>query len=200
MKKGLIGGAIADDEGDGYSDSEDRKLEAGEEDPDALPREQRMQAGADGEGEGANQETPDEQFDLGVEAVTTMAARSLRTAGVRQQIEAIAQAGSSPQAAQDMANLAYDLVVAIDDRTQGSIPMDVLVGGALSVLGMLVELVDAPPPMVAAASQAMIARYAAENGADPGEVQQALGSPDPREVTARVESGMADQQQQPQEA
>ena len=205
MKKGLIGSAMADDDkqGDGYSDSEDRRLAPGEADPDRLPRDERQQAGADDDGaDEAGPETPDDEFDLGVEAMTTMAARTLRTAGVRQQIQTIAQAGNSPQAAQDLANLAYDLVVAIDERTQGSIPTDVLIGGALSVLGMLVELVDAPPAMVAAATQAMVARYAADNGADPAEVQQALGAPNPQEVTGRVQQALQEEQaaDQPQEA
>ena len=180
--KGLIGAEMDEDREEPGEPPEDTPADEAEDAAEQEP--------ADEGGQQEGMDAPDDQYEMSVQAVITAASRVLKAPEMKQRVAQVASVKELPQQAIELANLTYDIIVGVDDKTQGTIPFDALVGGALGTLGMLVELVNAPPALIAAAAQSMVARFAEENGADPAEVQQALGSIAPEEATGKVEQAM----------
>lgn len=83
-----------------------------------------------------------------------------------------------------MATVAYDVTAAIDERTDGMVPDELLVPLAMQVLEEVVEIADATglnpqPEDVALAFKQMILRFLQEQGVDTSQLDQAMSEVDP---------------------
>lgn len=85
-----------------------------------------------------------------------------------------------------MANTTYDIVSIVDERTDGSVPDELLALFASRVLEEVADIADAAgievkPSDVALALKQMILRFLGEQGVDTTQLQQAMDKVDPEE-------------------
>ncbi len=124
---------------------------------------------------------PNEQ-DPNFQAALELAMKALYADGAAKDVATQLKAAGSK--VDGMADVAYEITSVVDERTQGSIPDELLVAFAMRVLEEVVEIgeaagLDPQPEEVAQAFQQMILRYLNENGVDTSQLQQAMSQVDP---------------------
>lgn len=138
-------------------------------------------------------ELDDAQFDDAIARVSQAALIALKTPDMRQALEAAAQ---SQDPADALANLAYDVIEALSEKSGHSIPLEVMPAAAFEVLGMVFELAQASANVqpdqnaVQTAARAMMRRFVEEIGGNPMQAEQLM-----QQATAQLQGGQ--QQQQP---
>lgn len=147
---------------------------AGEPAPGQPPQDSQMPAGAPGEEQDDGQ--PAESNPAFQQAVALAGEVLYRQGGAKDVAAALAAA---PDIAEGLANTAYDMVVTIDEKTQGQVPDELLMSLATTILTEVAEIAEAAGlevtgKVIAAAMQQMILRYLTENGVDASQVQQAM--------------------------
>lgn len=121
---------------------------------------------------------PEPQYEDAVDRVMTAFAQAITADGMREPLLAAVQ---SPEA---MANFAYDVLQALDEKSGATIPEEVLPAVAFEAVGTLAEVADAagaegdPEQMAAQATQIMLMRFLTEAGMDPQQVQEVMQSVD----------------------
>jgi hypothetical protein len=100
------------------------------------------------------------------------------------------KAGSNPVEA--LANTTYEIVAVVDERTDGEIPDELFGIFAARALEEVVEIAEAAGVQVDATTAAeamreMILRYAAEQGHDTTQLQQAMQQVNPQELAQYAE-------------
>lgn len=118
-----------------------------------------------------------------VEAVNVVK-RSLYETGAADNVSEVMATSDSP--AEDAAMLAYELVVAADEMTEGAVPDELVVLLAATVLSEVVEIAEASgvqmqPADIAESMKLMILRYVGESGHDTTELQQAMDQVSPEQ-------------------
>lgn len=101
---------------------------------------------------------------------------------------------SAQDPAQEMADIAYEIVAGVDERTGAMLPDESVAEAAAEVLGMVAEIAQAAGIEVgsrdlARATKAMVSRYMRENGASEEEMAQVAGADDAA-VGQEIESMM----------
>lgn len=99
----------------------------------------------------------------------------------------------SPDTAEAMANIAYEVVTAIGERMEGALADELVVSLAFEVLTNVAEIAEAAGakvdgPLVSKAVKIMLQRYAAETGMDDGTLQNALAQADDQQIGMELES------------
>lgn len=99
---------------------------------------------------------------------------------------------SAPDPVEAVANLAYDAVTAVDERTQGIVPDELIGAFACQVLGEVADIAEAAGfklggKQIAEAVKLMLTRYAADNGLDSQDLQQAMSSVDTDQLGQKLE-------------
>lgn len=105
-----------------------------------------------------------------------------------------------------LANVAYDMVVVVDEKTEGAVPDELLASLAAEVLSEVVEVaqtagVEVTPADAAEAMKHMILRFASEQGADITELEAAMNQVPGetiQELAMADDQGAAQQGQSPQ--
>lgn len=93
---------------------------------------------------------------------------------------------NAPDKVEAMANTAYEIVSITDEKTNGSVPDEMLAAFATFVLEEVADIADAAgvqvkPSDVALALKQMILRFLGEQGVDTTQLQQAMDKVDPEE-------------------
>lgn len=132
--------------------------------------------------------TPEQEE--GYERFTLAAQKALYEDGMAEDIGVRMQKAAN--AATEMANVAYELVAAIDERSGGMLDDEMLAPVALDILGMVAEIARAAEVKVtgadvATAAKTMISRYLQENGASEEEVTQMVSGIDPNAAGASID-------------
>ena len=91
---------------------------------------------------------------------------------------------SAPNAAQGMANVAYDITSMVDDRTKGAVPDELLTLLGMKILEEVADIAEAsglhPSNQdVAESFKLMLLRFLKENGVDTTQLEQAMDQVDP---------------------
>lgn len=147
--------------GDGYSDSADRPLQPGEQDPDKLPPEQRMEQ--PGQAEATQGEMPDDEFDEALERVMAAAIKAMQTPEARSQLQQIPKAQDVGIA---LAEFCYNLSMALYEKSGQSIPDEVMPAAGMYILGKVGEMLQVSQKDIAEAADQMTANYALSDDAE----------------------------------
>jgi len=147
------------------------------------------QAGPEAVPEDASQgQTPGGQIDLEKFMYVVEAALTDKKSGLMEQIaDAMSSAKDLPQA---LADAAYDMVAAIDEKTGGGLPDDDIASAAAETLGLIAEVAEAAGQQItgreiSGATKLMIARLMDESGDAEG--RAALEQQDADAVGAQIE-------------
>jgi hypothetical protein len=103
---------------------------------------------------------------------------------------------SSDNPIEEIGNTAYEILVAIDEKTKGSIPDELIVALAVETMSEVAEIAEAAGikiggTEVANAMKTMLTRYAQESGADVTQLMQALGQADMGQLGKALDSAKA---------
>jgi hypothetical protein len=102
------------------------------------------------------------------------------------------QLKSASSVSDGMADIAYNITSIVDEKTNGSVPDELLVPMAMDVLEEVAEIADASglnpaPEDIAGAFKTMILRYLGEQGVDTTQLQQAMDQVDASEFSKVAE-------------
>lgn len=91
---------------------------------------------------------------------------------------------SAPSVAEGMSNVAYEITTIVDEKTEGSVPDELLMLLGMKVLEEVADIAEAsglqPSTQdVAGAFKDMVLRFLGENGVDTAQLQQAMDQVDP---------------------
>ena len=94
------------------------------------------------------------------------------------------QLKAAPSPVEGAANIAYEVVSVVDERTDGQVPDELLMMLSMNILGEVVEIADAAgldmkPMDIADAFKQMLLRYLGEQGMDTTQLKQAMDWVDP---------------------
>lgn len=83
-----------------------------------------------------------------------------------------------------LANIAYDITKTVDERTDGTVPRELIGLLAMAILKEVIDIgqtakMDITPQDAAGAFKAMILRYLGEHGIDTSQLRQAMDKVDP---------------------
>lgn len=182
MGKGIIAGAMPEDPEDESMESGDEETQehaSGKEPPDEA-----MQPEAD--------EGPSPESDPAFRDALKFAMTALYQNGAAKKIaEAITSATDKVTA---IANTAYDIVSITDEKTQGSVPEELLAVLGAHVLQEVTDICEAAgqgcaPADVAEAFKRMVLRFVEEQGFDTAQLKQAMDQVDPNEIVKAAQSG-----------
>jgi len=84
-----------------------------------------------------------------------------------------------------LSNIAYDLTTAVDEKTQGQVPRELIALLGMAILKEVVDIAEAmklgvTPKDAADAFKQMLLRYLGENGVDTSQLQQSMDQIDPK--------------------
>lgn len=133
-------------------------------------------SGAEMEESGADESDPNFQQAL------NFAMEALYSKGAAKDVAKSLKAAQSP--IDGVANVAYDVTSIVDERTDGSVPDELLMLLGMRVLEEVVEIADAAglqmsPVDIASAFKQMTLRYLGEQGMDTSQLEQAMNNIDP---------------------
>jgi len=99
----------------------------------------------------------------------------------------------APDAAQGLADTAYEMVKMADEATDGAIPDEQLIQFASEVLGEVADIavaagLEIKGAQIAKAVQSMLLRYVSEQGLDVAQLKQAMSQVDPEAVGATLDT------------
>lgn len=117
-----------------------------------------------------------------VEKVMSAAVLALRSPDAKNGLIAAANGGASA-----LADEAYNLTAALDEKSGASIPEAALIPSGLGVLGVMAEVIGADEATVAQASGLMLRRFFVEQGMDPRQADAALQQVDLSAVAASAQ-------------
>ena len=175
---GMINGAMAEEEpgeGPAHEGAESRPVEVRE---DAAEAAGQPEEGADIDSDPGYQE-----------AMAIVMDTFYRGGGAKDVAKAVKAA---PDPVDAIANIAYDAVTAVDERTQGVVPDELVGAFACQVLGEVADIAEAAgvklgAKQIAEAVKIMLMRYATDNGLDSQELQQAMGTVDTDQLGQQLE-------------
>lgn len=83
-----------------------------------------------------------------------------------------------------LANIAYDITSTVDERTDGTVPRELISLLAMAILKEVIDIgqaakMDFTPQNAAGAFKNMLLRYLGENGVDTSQLQQGMDKIDP---------------------
>ena len=83
-----------------------------------------------------------------------------------------------------LGNIAYEIVSTVDERTEGTVPRELLGLLAMAILKEVIDIgqaakMDITPENAAGAFKNMLLRYLGENGVDTSQLQQGMDKIDP---------------------
>ena len=83
-----------------------------------------------------------------------------------------------------LGNIAYEIVSMVDERTEGTVPRELLGLLAMAILKEVIDIgqaakMDITPQNAAGAFKNMLLRYLGENGVDTSQLQQGMDKIDP---------------------
>jgi hypothetical protein len=83
-----------------------------------------------------------------------------------------------------LGNIAYEIVSTVDERTEGTVPRELLGLLAMAILKEVIDIgqaakMDITPQNAAGAFKNMLLRYLGENGVDTSQLQQGMDKIDP---------------------
>jgi hypothetical protein len=83
-----------------------------------------------------------------------------------------------------LANIAYDITSTVDERTDGTVPRELISLLAMAILKEVIDIgqaakMEVTPQNAAAAFKNMLLRYLGENGVDTSQLQQGMDKIDP---------------------
>lgn len=192
MRKGLLGPQVAEDEmmeaPEGTPAEENSPEEKAEGETPQQERTEQMSGDADADEAGGDQ---------GYEQAMAMAMSALYQAGAAKDAARAVKAAAS--ISEGLANVSYELVMAVDEKSGGAVPDEQLVAFASEVLGEVAEICQAAGAKItsqdiAVAMRDMLLRYLGENGVDAGQLSQAMQGIDMNEVGSVMDK-VAGQQQ-----
>lgn len=161
---------------------EDPNEEASETPEQEAAEEQ--QEPAEQQGDQGDGQSSEEEKDPAFQQALKFAMDALYKGGAAKQIaQQLKQAGDLPGT---LADATYNIVSIVDEKTQGSVPDELLVLFASNVLEEVADIaesagIEVKPADVAIAMKTMILRYLGENGVDTTQLQQAMDQIDPEE-------------------
>jgi hypothetical protein len=149
-----------------------------------------MQAPPGGGAAAAPPEAGGDQSHPAFEAAVAFAMKALYKTGGAESVAEAVRSTSDPVTA--IATTAYEMLTVVDDRTQGQVPDELLVSLASALLGEVVDIATAAgvtvsSAQIAQAMQQMLLRFVADQGLDPGQLQQAMGQLDPARLGAALD-------------
>lgn len=152
--------------------------------PAPAPEEQ-MPQGQMAPGGGAEEGAPDETNPQFVQAMK-YALQVLYEKGAAGDIAE--QLRSSQDKQEALSNIAYEITSVVDERTDGSVPRELIGLLAMAILNEVVDIgqaakMDIKPEDAAGAFKDMLLRYLGENGVDTSQLQQAMDQVDPAVFT-----------------
>lgn len=148
---------------------------------EAMPAEDPMAAGMEEE---EDDEALADESDPAFQSAIKMAMQALYEAkaakGVAESLKA------APDPVQGLADTAYEMTSIVDERTDGSVPDELIVPLGMAILGEVVEIgtaagVQYQPADIAQAFKTMLLRFLGEQGMDTTQLQQAMDQVDPQE-------------------
>lgn len=148
---------------------------------DAPAPEEQMPQGQMTPGEGGDEGAPDENNPEFLRAMQY----ALQVLYEKKAAGDIAKQLRSAQDKQEaLGNIAYEVTSVVDERTEGSVPRELIGLLAMAILNEVVEIGEAAnlqikPEDAAGAFKDMLLRYLGENGVDTAQLQQAMGQVDP---------------------
>lgn len=166
----------ADDE------SQEDPQEESTESPDAEKQEDAQEPDEQGAQDGSS--------DPNYQAAMKLAMEVLYKQGAARDVAKSLASGHDP--VETLANTAYEMVTVIDEKTNGSVPDELLVSLATQILSEVAEIGEAAGlkidgDTIAQAMQQMLIRYLTEHGVDPSQLQQAMGQVDTKEVGSALD-------------
>ena len=156
----------------------------------AYEKQEGPEAGAGGEF------TPEQKTELEAFSLAGQHALFDEKSGVSGQL-AEAMKGA-PDASQALCDFTYALVGMIDEKSGAKLDDELLAPAAADILGQVVEVAQAAGTKVgsreiAKATQLMLAKFFAESGASPDDVQKFMGAANPDDVGAHIDQQTAGQ-------
>jgi hypothetical protein len=147
-------------------------------DPQMMPGAMQDQGEQGAQDEGAE---PDENNPAFKQAVN-LAMEAMYDKGAAKDIAQQLKSAQSP--VDGAADIAYEVVSVVDERTDGAVPDELLMLLAMKILSEVVEIADAAglmmsPPDVAGAFQQMLLRFLGEQGMDTTQLKQEMDKIDP---------------------
>lgn len=138
---------------------------------------------------------PDPETDPGFQVAMEFAMKALYG---EQAAKDIAQSlRQAPDAAQGLAETAYEITSVVDERTEGQVPEELILVLGMQILGEVVEIGEAAgveymPSDIASAYKQMLLRYMGEQGMETTQLQQAMDQISPESFN---EAAMADEEE-----
>lgn len=145
-------------------------------------------AGMQGEGETPGASPADEN-DPNFQRAMTFAMQTLYQEGAADNISESLKA--APEKVDALANTAYEITAIVDERTEGSVPDELLMLLGSNMLEEVADIamasgVDLAPADIAEAFKLMVLRYLGENGYDTRELQTAMDGINPDDINRLV--------------
>jgi hypothetical protein len=145
--------------------------------PPEQPMQGQMQPGQEDQGG----EEVDERFPEFISAMK-FALKVLYQSGAADDIAKQLRASKNKQ--EGLANVAYEIVSVVDERTDGKVPRELIGLLAMAILNEIVDIAEAAkmdiqPQDAAGAFKDMLLRYLGENGVDTSQLQQGMDQIDP---------------------
>jgi hypothetical protein len=199
---GLIKQAMEQSPADMAADSaEAKQMGMSPEAYEQSPQDMRADAGAGSAQETMDQvaamdDTPDinQDTDPAYQAALNAAHQVLYKNGAAEDIAMSLK--TAPDLTEALANTAYDIVTALDDKTEGAVPDELIASLALEILTEVADIGDAAgvgvtSAIVGEAVKQMMLRYVTENGGDSSALQQSFGGIDTNKIGAVLDAPKA---------
>ena len=148
--------------------------------PDGSPQHEGMEGEAPERGDTSGE--PDTENPAFIDALK-MAMEALYKGQAASDVAKQIKAAQDP--VQALADISYEMVSVVDERTNGEVPDDLIMLLAISILKEVGDIAEAAgieltAPQIGDAFKQMLLRYLGENGVDTTQLQQSMDQIDPK--------------------